>query len=196
MDLKKIDLADKNSQKATFIFSGQVFKKLLILSIALLVVRYFFIQPFFVSGVSMENTFKNKDILLINKTTLYSGKFKRGDVVLFKYPKNPKEIYIKRIVAFPGEKIEIKNNIITIYNSDKPSGFVLKENYITQEVKTLGDISLELKDGEYFVLGDNREHSSDSRHWGPLNIEFILGRVFLRAYPLSKISIERTADYN
>jgi len=164
-------------------------------------IRVFLIQPFFVQGASMEPNFEDKEYLIVNelgyKTTalgnFYTVKpfkeFQRGDVVVFRYPKNPKIFYIKRIIGLPGEKIEISNGEVKIFNSENPDGFVLDESkYLSPSVETAGEVSLKLGD-EYFVMGDNRGYSSDSRSWGPVPSEDVMGKVVLRAWPLEKASL-------
>ncbi len=169
-------------------------------------IRVFLIQPFFVQGASMEPNFEDREYLIINElgyktTEIGFGKnsalftvrpfreFKRGDVVVFRYPKNPKIFYIKRIIGLPEEKIEIKNGEIKIFNSENPDGFILDESdYLTKSVETIGEISLKLKD-EYFVMGDNRQYSSDSRSWGPVPEKDMMGKVILRAWPIGKASL-------
>jgi signal peptidase I len=169
-------------------------------------IRVFLIQPFFVQGASMEPNFEDKEYLIVNelgyKTTgvgfgkesdLFTVKpfkeLQRGDVVVFRYPKNPSVFYIKRIIGLPGEKIEISNDKVKIFNSENPSGFVLDEGkYLSASVMTAGEINLTLGD-EYFVMGDNREYSSDSRSWGPVPEVDMMGKVVFRAWPVSKASL-------
>jgi len=168
-------------------------------------IRVFLIQPFFVQGASMEPNFEDKEYLIVNelgyKTTnigseansLFTVKsfkeLQRGDVVVFRYPKNPKIFYIKRIIGLPGEKIEIKDDKIKIFNFENPNGFVLDEGaYLSSSVMTAGEINLTLGD-EYFVMGDNREYSSDSRSWGPVPEADVMGKVVLRAWPINKAGI-------
>jgi signal peptidase I len=168
-------------------------------------IRVFLIQPFFVQGASMEPNFEDKQYLIVNelgyKTTnvgsesnsLFTVKpfkeLKRGDVVVFRYPKNPSIFYIKRIVGLPGEKIEISNDKVKIFNSENPDGFVLDESqYLSSSVMTSGETNLTLGE-EYFVMGDNRQYSSDSRSWGPVPEVDVMGKVVLRAWPISKASL-------
>jgi len=172
--------------------------------------RVFLIQPFFVQGASMEPNFEDKQYLIVNelgyKTTkvgftwdskeinLFSvnpfKELKRGEVVVFRYPKSPSIFYIKRIIGLPGEKIEILDNQVTIYNSQNPDGFVLDESaYLSPEEETTGDQAIQLKNDEYFVMGDNRNFSSDSRSWGPLPTDDMIGKVLLRAWPLGKAQV-------
>lgn len=169
-------------------------------------VRIFLFQPFFVQGASMEPTFENNQYLIINefgykKTEVgVPGKnffsvepFKelnRSDVIVFRYPKNRSQFFIKRIIGLPGEKIEVKNNLITIYNSENPDGFILDETiYLPESTRTSGDLVLKLGKDEYFVMGDNRMFSSDSRYWGPVGSSDIIGKVLLRAWPLNNMAV-------
>jgi len=164
-------------------------------------IRVFLIQPFFVQGASMEPNFEDKQYLIVNelgyKTTSIGSAFtvkpfkelQRGDVVVFRYPKNPKIFYIKRIIGLPGEKIEISNDKVKIFNSENPNGFTLDESkYLSASVATSGEINMTLG-GEYFVMGDNREYSSDSRSWGPVPEADVMGKVVLRAWPIGKAGI-------
>jgi signal peptidase I len=164
-------------------------------------IRVFLIQPFFVQGASMEPNFEDKQYLIVNelgyKTTEIGNAFtvkpfkelKRGDVVVFRYPKNPSIFYIKRIIGLPGEKIEIADDKVKIFNSENPNGFVLDEGgYLSASVTTVGDINLTLGE-EYFVMGDNRQYSSDSRSWGPVPEVDVMGKVVLRAWPIGKAGI-------
>ena len=164
-------------------------------------IRVFLIQPFFVQGASMEPNFEDKQYLIVNelgyKTTSVGSLFtvkpfkelQRGDVVVFRYPKNPSVFYIKRIIGLPGEKIEISNDKVNIFNSENPNGFVLDEGkYLSASVMTAGEINMTLGD-EYFVMGDNREYSSDSRSWGPVPADDVMGKVVLRAWPLGKAGL-------
>jgi signal peptidase I len=172
--------------------------------------RVFLIQPFFVQGASMEPNFEDKEYLIVNefgyKTTdigfVFGGEkrifftvkpfkeLKRGDIIVFRYPKNPSVYYIKRVIGLPGEKIEIRDNKIKIYNAQNPEGFVLDESgYLSSSVETNGDQVVQLSDTEYFVLGDNRNYSSDSRSWGPVPERNVIGKVLLRAWPFGKAQV-------
>lgn len=163
-------------------------------------IRVFLFQPFFVQGSSMDPNFKDGDYLIINEfgykeTDLgFDGlhfsiqsfkELQRGDVVVFRYPKNPKQYFIKRVIALPGEKIKIADGKVTVYNNDSPDGIILNENqYLSENLNTNGEIEKQLADDEYFVMGDNRLFSHDSRSWGPLGKDYIVGKVTVRAWPL------------
>jgi len=133
----------------------------------------------------MEPNFQDGDYLIIDEISYRFGDPERGDVVVFNYPHNPAQKYIKRIIGLPGETIEIsagKIAVSTVFGSQ-----ALVEEYLLGQ-NTSGDIKLTLAKDEYFVLGDHRAASADSRQWGPLNREYIIGKVFFRALPVANIS--------
>jgi len=165
--------------------------KVVITSILIVLpIRYFIVQPFIVRGASMEPNFENGDYLIIDEISYRFNKPQRGDVIVFKYPNNPKQYYIKRIIGLPGEIIAISDEKIIIKNKENPEGFVLKEDYLSG-IATNGNVSATLGFDEYYVLGDNRGASSDSRMWGSLKEEFIVGKALLRAFPFDKAEILR-----
>lgn len=163
--------------------------KVVIISLAVILpVRYFLVQPFFVLGASMEPNFHNGDYLIIDEFSYRLDEPQRGQVIIFKYPLNPKDYYIKRIIGLPGETVTVKEGKVTIKNSENPDGFVLDEStYITEY--TPNERELILKDNEYFVMGDNRDASSDSRTWGALHRDFIVGKAWIRAFPFNNFNI-------
>jgi len=181
--------ADKNEvAKESFKqFAFETLKIIIISLIIILPVRYYLVQPFYVKGQSMEPNFHDNEYLIINEIGYRLNLPERGDIIVFKYPKNPSEFYIKRIIGLPGEKIEIKDN--KIYIND----LILNETYLIEN--TSGSININLQEDEYFVLGDNRDASSDSRSWGILDKSLIIGRVWLRLLPLSKIDKFNAPSY-
>ena len=187
-------------------FIMEIIKIFLMALVIIVPIRAFLFQPFFVQGASMEPNFENKQYLIVNefgykKTEVGIGnnklftvtpfrELKRQEVIVFRYPKNHEQFFIKRVIGLPGERLEIKNGRVKIYNDESPQGFELDEKeYLSKEVKTVGAVSMILKDDEYFVMGDNRSFSSDSRSWGPVKEADIIGKAFIRAWPLDKISI-------
>lgn len=154
-------------------------------AIALLIVipvRMFIAQPFIVSGASMEQTFHNGEYLIVDQVSYHLHNPERGDVVIFRYPKDPSKFFIKRIIGIPGDTVTIEGSTVTITNEANPSGFILNEPYI-KSMKPGVTIIEKLGDREYFVMGDNRDESSDSRVWGVLQEERIVGKAFLRLFP-------------
>ncbi len=165
--------------------------KIVSISLAIIIpVRYFLIQPFFVRGASMTPNFDNGQYLVVDEISYRLGEPQRGEVVVFRYPLDPSQYYIKRIVGLPGETVEIRDGQVIIYNQAEPQGKILDEsNYLVAGVITWGKTKIELGSDEYFVLGDNRSASSDSRQWGILNKENIIGRVWLRAWPFDQLTV-------
>ena len=182
--------------KSSLLFVWEI-SKVVIISLAIIVpVRYFLIQPFFVNGASMEPQFHDGEYLIVDELSYRLSDPERGEVIIFKYPKDPSQYYIKRIIGLPGEKIKINQEKITIFNSENPDGFILDEsNYLIDGKKRDFSMETKLSDGEYFVMGDNRRASSDSRTWGSLPENFIIGRAWIRAWPLDKIDILEKPEY-
>ena len=161
--------------------------KFVILAVVIVMpIRMFIAQPFVVSGESMYPTFKDKEYLIIDEISYRFNKPNRGQVIVFRYPKNPQEFFIKRVIGLPNEIIVIKDNKIKIINEQNPEGFYLDEPYILEDFKT--DAIYQTGEAEFFVLGDNRNKSSDSRYWGILPRKLIIGRAYLRLLPIKNIS--------
>lgn len=176
--------------KKFFVFIWEI-TKIVVISLAIIIpVRYYLIQPFFVRGASMQPNFKHGEYLVIDEISYRFERPQRGQAIVFKYPKDPSQYYIKRIIGLPGETIEIKDKQVIIYNQQFPQGIILDESaYLRNGQATWGDIKMELGPDEYFVLGDNRGASSDSRQWGPLPEKYIIGRVWLRAWPFDRAEV-------
>lgn len=171
-----------------FLYSlWEIIEVVLVAVIAVIVVRNFLIQPFLVSGASMEPNFTNGDYLLVDELTYRFREPQRGEVIVFYYPGDNSTYYIKRIIGLPGEKMEIKDGGIIIKNSAHPEGLVLNEYYLSPEVTASVKNEITVKEGEYFVMGDNRPYSFDSRNWGFLNKSKIVGMVRLRLWPFNKV---------
>lgn len=181
--------------------------KVFLLAIVIIIpVRVFLFQPFFVQGSSMDPNFadgqylvvsefgyKQTDVDFINNFRFTVHPFKtieRQDVVVFRYPKNPEQFFIKRIIGLSGESVEIRQGKIIIFNTAHPDGFVLNESaYIGLNILTQDMPKTKVGDDMYFVMGDNRMFSYDSRAFGPVNKDKIIGRVLLRAWPVGQLSV-------
>lgn len=184
----------------------ELLKVLVFAAIIIIPVKTFFFQPFFVEGASMEPSFSGGDYLIVNefgykKTEVRLGDnlqfsvepfrdLSRFDAVVFKYPRNPSQYFIKRIIGLPGETVQIKNSKITIYNTEHPAGLLLDDKmYLSPKTVTPETITTELKSNEYFVMGDNRPNSYDSRAIGPIPEDKIIGKVSVRVWPFTGASI-------
>jgi len=134
----------------------------------------------------MEPNFFNGDYLIVDEITYRFRDPQRGEVIVFKYPQSPTQRYIKRIIGLPGDEILIEDGQITI--TDDAGSWVLDETEYLKDAYTGGIAKISLSETEYFVLGDNRDFSSDSRRWGSLSEEFIVGKVYLRAWPFTALA--------
>ena len=171
---------------------GSFFKEMLQFAILALVivfpVRLFIAQPFIVSGASMDPTFNSGQYLIVDELSYRLGEPKRGEVVIFRYPLDPSKFFIKRIIALPGETVTLKGGAVFITLRDGSASFELPEPYVENRGNGTS-MTVTLSDTEYFVMGDNRPESSDSRVWGPLPEEDIVGRAFFRLLPLRKAGV-------
>lgn len=180
----------------TFVFE---LIKIVVISLAIIIpVRYYLIQPFYVKGASMEPNFFDKEYLIIDEISYRFNEPKRGDVIVFRYPKDPQEYFIKRVIGLPGEQVQIKDDKIIIYNKENPDGFYLDEKYLDPNIKTHGltEDKLDLSGNEFYVLGDNRNQSKDSRSFGPVDKSFIIGRVMFRGWPFNRVAVFETPQYS
>ncbi len=151
--------------------------------VAVFLVRTFLAQPFLVSGSSMEPTFNNGNYLLVDELTYHLRAPERGEVIVFRYPKDPSTYFIKRIIGLPGETVSISDGQVTV--TDQGHMEVLKEPYVA-ETGTFSNFTETLGPNNYFVMGDNRDFSFDSRSWGPVPSSDIIGLVRLRLWPLNE----------
>jgi signal peptidase I len=141
----------------------------------------------------MAETFNDKDYLIIDEISYRFQEPRRGQVVVFRAPKDPSQYYLKRIIGLPGETVEVTNTHVRIKNEQQPDGFFLDEEQYLQGKPTLNEQVVTLGEDEYFVMGDNREQSLDSRVFGPVPEEFIVGKVWVRGWPLNQAGfIEET----
>jgi len=161
-----------------------LFTLVLLVIVVVIPIRVFIVSPFIVDGESMHPTFENLDYLVVNELLYRFKAPERGDVIVFRYPGDPSVFYIKRVIGLPGETVSIRRGNVTIL-TENGEKLALAEPYIVNEDATYTkDVSL--LPGEYFVMGDNRPNSSDSRIWGPLPKEDIIGRVDLRLLPINE----------
>lgn len=161
--------------------------QIVVISAAIVIpLRTFLVQPFYVKGQSMEPNFYDHEYLFVDKLTYRRQDPQRGEAVVTRYPLDPSEFFIKRVIGLPGETVEVTNGKVRIYNKEHENGFVLDERtYLDQDYTPLTDTKT-LKEDEYYLMGDNRAASLDSRSFGPVKRSFIVGRVWVRAYPFDR----------
>ncbi len=167
---------------------GEFTRFTIIVIVIVVLVRTFIAQPFVVSGPSMVPTFQNANYLLIDEVSYRFKQPARGDVIVFKPPYDSKIYLIKRIIGLPNDTVTIKDGVVTITNTAHPEGLKLSEDYTAPDMPN-DNQTVTVPENMYFVMGDNRSVSYDSRRWGLLPKEDITGRVFLRLFPLSKLSL-------
>lgn len=204
-----------NSEPANGSITWEIIKTIGIIILFFLFFRFYVFQPFSIKGSSMEPTFHDGEYMVVNEFTYLFSNPKRGDVVIFKHPEpacndfirgnyfnrvflqGPCTNYIKRVVGLPGEEVTIKDGQVIVKNTENPNGFVLDENYIPEDFRTLGSQTRKLGKDEYYVLGDNRlpNASSDSREWGPLPREHIVGKGLIVLIPINEFGLIKRPDY-
>lgn len=171
-------------------------KFLIILLLVYFLIKNYIAQPFLVKGQSMENNFHDGDYVVVDVLSYKIRDPKRFEVVIFdtdfidKYP-HKQGYYIKRIVGIPGDRVTVKDKKVTLFNNENPNGLTLEEKYLDDNTVTNSPepVDITLQDNQYFVMGDNRDNSSDSRYWGYLPEEHILGKPFVRLYPFQDMTL-------
>ena len=158
-------------------------------------IRYFVFQPFIVKGSSMHPNFEDKDYLLVDEISFRFNEPERGEIIVFKAPRRPSTNYIKRIIGLPDEVVEISDGKIYISSPNSKKEVLDESKYLSESLITSGEMTIALEQDEYFVLGDNRLFSSDSRAWGALPRENIIGKVFFRALPINNLAIIQNPIY-
>lgn len=179
---------------AVVLFFVEVVQIIVIAAAIIIPIRVFLIKPFVVKGASMEPNFYNDEYLIIDEISYRFNDVKRGEIVVFIPPNNRSQFYIKRVVGLPGEEVEIVDGSIMIYNDEFPEGLVLEESYVDEY--THGRTRVLLGADEVYLVGDNRDHSLDSRSFGPVHINNIVGRAWLRGLPIDKIGTIIVPEYN
>ncbi len=187
----------EQNEQSTYSTSSSPLKKIIVtifqnifsFGLALIIVfliHTFIGRPFIVNGQSMDPNIKHKDFLLVDALSLRLRPVERGEVIVFRSPTEEKKYFIKRVIGLPGEKVQIAaSGAVTIYNDTNPNGFMLDSSFITH-TSGIQDTRI-LPENSYYVMGDNRANSFDSRMWGVLPEENIIGRAFIRLYPFDNI---------
>tara|TARA_B100000745_G_scaffold20507_1_gene14132 strand:- start:9533 stop:10168 length:636 start_codon:yes stop_codon:yes gene_type:complete len=169
------------SEKASI--KNLIFFALIVVAIVV-PIRTYIAKPFIVSGTSMYPAFNTWHYLIIDQLQYRFNEPQRGDVITFRFAQNKSQFLIKRIIGLPNETLYLKGTTVTVVNDAYPDGVILDEYYVKEENQKESDMVVNLGDNEYFVMGDNRRVSADSRYWGPLERERIVGRAYIRIFPL------------
>ncbi len=170
---------DKQLRKARWGTVGPILFALL----AAVLIRTFIIQLYWIPTPSMEPQLMVGDGIVANKARYLLTEPKRGDILVFKYPLDQRVHFVKRVIGLPGDKVEIKDNTLNL------NGAVLTEPYLAaaQPMPDYGPV--EVPPGHYFMMGDSREGSQDSRVWGFLPRNLIIGEACYRFWPFSRLSV-------
>lgn len=188
----------KPIQQKAHTFKSEVWdiiKTIIFFGLIYFFVRGYIAQPFLVKGRSMEQTFSDGDYLIVDQVTYNFNDPKRFEIIVFNTKFIPggseREYYIKRIIGIPGDRVVIKEGVVNLYENNSEIPTILEEKYIIDGLRTLSPepVDVLLEKDQYFVLGDNRGNSADSRYWGTLDRSYILGKPFIRLFPFNTIRI-------
>ncbi len=175
----------EDSKKSSFgHWIWEVIQTLVLAGLLIVFFRSFVFQNYIVEGDSMVNTLHSQERLIVSRLSYILGDPERGDVIVFQYPYDPQRDFVKRIIGLPGETVAINNGIVYIDGKSLPNESSYLD-YMSSETKP----PVELGDDEYFVMGDNRPGSSDSRSWGPLIGKNIIGKAWLVYFPFGDIHL-------
>lgn len=181
-------MSEENPEKKSSVssFLWEISRIVIIAFVIMIGFRTFVAEPYIVSGSSMVPNYHNREYIVVNKLGYRFNEPQRGDVIVFRYPKDTSQYFIKRVIGLPGEKVKIENGKVFIYNNEYPEGRFLNEPYLSNQDITFGKNDVvSLGSDEFYVLGDNRLASSDSRMWGILPRHDIVGTAWLRVFPLN-----------
>ena len=178
---------DRKKNPGLFSVIWETVRYIIIAAIIIIPIRTFVAQPFVVSGNSMYPTFANGEYLIVNELAKYTDEYRRGDVVILRYPNDPSKYFIKRVIGLPGETLTIQSGVVAITKPGESASFALNEPYVKNPKSD--NFSRTLEGDEYFVMGDNRAQSSDSRVWGPVPKELMDGKALLRLFPVTQITL-------
>lgn len=174
------------------IFILEMLKVAVLAGITIALIRYYLFKPFYVKGASMEPNFHEKEYLIIDELSYRFREAVRGEVIVFRYPDDPKEYFLKRVIGLPGETVKVQGGKVYIFNKENPEGFELNETYLPANLNTEGERTSKVGENQLFVLGDNRPNSFDSRRFGPIDQSLVVGRAWLRGWPLNKLAVFTT----
>ncbi len=180
--------------KGLLVFIWEIAKIVIVALLIVTPIRYFIFQPFLVRGQSMEPSFQNGDYLIIDEISYRFSDPQRGEVIVFQSPTQPSQRFIKRIIGLPGETVEIEDGQVKIYK-DNGEQILDESGYLASLDGVPGKTQISLGEDQYFVLGDNRAFSYDSRRWGPLSEEEIIGRVLIKLWPVTAITKVEAPEY-
>lgn len=177
----QIDGQSEKKQKSALL---EIMESVAIAVLLAVVIRLFLFEPFIIPSESMYPTLQINDRIMVNKLSYHLGDPSRGDVIVFKYPMDPSRDFVKRLIAVGGETIEIRDNVLYI------NGAPLSEGYLPPDLVMKGDYGpVKVPEGTFFMMGDNRNSSDDSRSWGMMPEENIIGKAVFIYWPYNRIGL-------
>lgn len=172
------------------------FMETIVVALSIFIVVYLFlVQPHEVKGSSMEISFHNNEYILTDKISYRFVKPKRGDVIIFKAPNNPDVDYIKRVVGLPGDQVKVEKGGVYVNDQKLTENYLREKTYLYPGSSMVEGINITVPKDYLFVMGDNRAHSSDSREFGPIQKDSIIGKAFLRYWPITEFGLVPQINY-
>src|SRR3989338_4801605 len=187
--MNETEVKNKDNEGGFMGFVAEVVKFVVLAVIIVVPIRVYVAQPYIVSGNSMYPTFKNGDYLVVDQLTYHFTEPQHGDVIVFRFHNNPSQFFIKRIIGIPGETVRIENGKLFIARGEDEARVEIPVAEPYAGPGSFDSKTLALGDNEYFVMGDNRGASLDSRSWGPLSRDLIRGRALVRLFPVTTTSL-------
>ena len=184
----------KSPVAASLLFIWDLVKIIVIALIIVLPIRYFIFQPFIVKGDSMVPNFHSGDYLIVDELSYRFSGPQRGDVIVLDYPLDTSEKFIKRVIGLPGDTVDVKDGKVSVTTNGK-TVTLNESDYLPAGLTTIGDVHTTLAPNTYFVMGDNRPYSYDSRSWGTVPAKDIIGRAALRIFPVPWLIPQGNAEY-
>lgn len=186
----------RDTARAWLSYIAEIVRVVVIAFAIILPIRYFLVQPFYVRGASMEPNFSDHEYLIIDELSYRFREPVRGEIVVFHYPTDPRQYFIKRVIGLPGETVSVREGKVFLQEVGATEFRELDEDAYLNDIFTTSEKRITLGQDEYFVLGDNRQSSLDSRTFGPLPRNQIVGRVWLRGWPIDKLAVFGQPIYN
>ncbi len=177
-------------------FLFELAKIVVVAGITIGLIRYFLFKPFYVKGASMEPNFFNHEYLIIDELTYRMRLPERGEVIVFHYPLDRTQFFLKRVIGLPGERVKVAEGHVYVYNAAHPEGIEVDEKYLPDDLATDGELTVQLGTDQYFVMGDNRPNSYDSRRFGPISKSDIVGRAWFRGWPFNRMEKFNPPTFN
>lgn len=174
----------RRSLRTSLEFIWEVLKVVIVVFAIIIPVRHYLIKPFYVRGASMEPNFHDYEYLVVDELSYRLRAPERGEVVVLKDPMDPSQYFIKRIIGLPGEHLVVRDGVVRI------NGNILDESaYLAASLHTTGHDDVTVPENTYYLMGDNRPASLDSRVFGPVEKNELVGRTWIRAWPLTQVQV-------